>query len=353
LPSGKQWDTAHANSQDMQVGHLRQRYLWGPAVDQILAEEDVDGGTPELVKWTLTDHLNTVRDIARYDSQTDTTTVVNHLVYDAYGNVTSETNSAVESLFLFTARPLDADTGLQNNLNRWYDPSVGRWLSEDPITFAAGDANLYRYVANRVTALHDFSGMASREVTCTFDDGKTMWSVTIAASTGETAAQACQRYARGWGLGTPWKVLSAVEGALSHKEHGGTWESDYRDLGVKCSDCQRDAVAAELKCPQAILVRAGQLAGGTQVTGLGEEIIGSATGAGGAYMLIKLGTPWGWAFIGVGILIDLKGLYDLSTATKILEAANAAAARYCDCKNPVWPRGDAAWLRTLASAPLG
>jgi RHS repeat-associated protein len=74
--------------------------------------------------------------------------VVNHLVYDAYGNVTSETNSAVESLFLFTARPLDPDTGLQNNLNRWYDPAVGRWLSEDPIAYDAGEENLYRYTGN-------------------------------------------------------------------------------------------------------------------------------------------------------------------------------------------------------------
>jgi RHS repeat-associated protein len=128
-------------------------------VDQILAEEDVDGGTPELVKWTLTDHLNTVRDIARYDSQTDTTTVVNHLVYDTYGNVTSETNSAVDSLFLFTARPLDPDTGLQNNLNRWYDPSVGRWLSEDPMSYGAGDNNLCRYVRNAVTAKTDRTGL--------------------------------------------------------------------------------------------------------------------------------------------------------------------------------------------------
>jgi len=130
LPSGKQWPTAH-----------------------------VDGGTPELVKWTLTDHLNTVRDIARYDSETQSTTVVNHLVYDAYGNVTSETNSAVESLFLFTARPFDPDTGLQNNLNRWYDPAVGRWLSEDPIGFAAGDGNLYRYVRHAVTIRADARGL--------------------------------------------------------------------------------------------------------------------------------------------------------------------------------------------------
>ncbi|GAB6184548.1 RHS repeat domain-containing protein [Thermopirellula anaerolimosa] len=116
-------------------------------MDQILAEEEVDGGTPDLVAWTLADHLNTVRDIAKYDPQTDTTTVVNHLVYDAFGNITSESNPAVDSLFLFTARPFDLDTGLQNNLNRWYDPRVGRWLSEDPMGFAAG-INLCEYVGN-------------------------------------------------------------------------------------------------------------------------------------------------------------------------------------------------------------
>lgn len=38
-------------------------------MDQILAEEEVDGGTADLVAWTLTDHLSTVRDIAKYDPQ--------------------------------------------------------------------------------------------------------------------------------------------------------------------------------------------------------------------------------------------------------------------------------------------
>ena len=108
---------------------LEWRYLWGPAVDQILAEENVDNGSDETVQWTLTDHLNTVRDIAKYSSGSDMTTVVHHHIYDAFGKVTAETNPAVDSLFLFTARPFDPDTGLQNNLNRWYDPSVGRWLS--------------------------------------------------------------------------------------------------------------------------------------------------------------------------------------------------------------------------------
>jgi hypothetical protein len=49
---------------------------------------------------------------------------------------------------------------LQNNLNRWYDPSVGRWLSEDPIGFAAGDANLHTYVGNTVLVALDPQGLA-------------------------------------------------------------------------------------------------------------------------------------------------------------------------------------------------
>ena len=65
----------------------------------------------------------------------------------------------VDEVFGFTGRYFDAATGLQNNLHRWYDPRIGRWLSEDPIGFAAGDANLYRYVNNEPTTLRDPNGL--------------------------------------------------------------------------------------------------------------------------------------------------------------------------------------------------
>ncbi|NQT12929.1 MAG: hypothetical protein HQ582_09275, partial [Planctomycetes bacterium] len=41
----------------------------------------------------------------------------------------------------------------------WYDPDVGRFVSEDPISFAAGDANLYRYVGNSPVIYVDPSGL--------------------------------------------------------------------------------------------------------------------------------------------------------------------------------------------------
>ncbi len=147
-----------------EAADLAHRYLWGPAVDQILADEQVASpGTPGGVLWPLADNLGTVRDLAQYDSQTDATTVANHRVYDAFGELQSETNPAVDHLFAYTARLFDDAAGLQWNLNRWYDPAVGRWLSADPIGFEAGDANLYRYVGNGPAAWTDPTGLASQD----------------------------------------------------------------------------------------------------------------------------------------------------------------------------------------------
>ncbi len=39
------------------------------------------------------------------------------------------------------------------------DPTIGRWINEDPLGFAAGDENLYRYVGNKVTTARDPSGL--------------------------------------------------------------------------------------------------------------------------------------------------------------------------------------------------
>ncbi|MGH9341541.1 MAG: RHS repeat-associated core domain-containing protein, partial [Acidobacteriota bacterium] len=90
---------------------------------------------------------------------TDATTVVNHLRYDSFGNITSQTNSALQPLLAWTGRYRDPDTGLQWNLHRWYDPAVGRWLSEDPIGFEGRDENLARYVGNSPTTYIDPLGL--------------------------------------------------------------------------------------------------------------------------------------------------------------------------------------------------
>jgi RHS repeat-associated protein len=139
---------------------LANRYLHGPVIDQILADEQVSSlSSPGDVLWSLVDHLGTVRDLAEYDSGTGNTVIVNHISYDAYGGSRAETNAAVDHLFGYTGREWDAEADLQYNRARWYDPAVGRWLSEDPIGFEAGDANLARYVGNEPTGYVDPRGL--------------------------------------------------------------------------------------------------------------------------------------------------------------------------------------------------
>jgi RHS repeat-associated protein len=142
------------------AGQLSNRYLHGPVIDQILADEKVDSlSSAGDVLWPLTDHLGTVRDLAEFDELAGITSIVNHISYNAFGGITDQTNSAVDHLFGYTGRDWDAGAEIQYNRARWYDPAVGRWLSQDPISFAAGDANLYRYVGNQPTNAVDPSGL--------------------------------------------------------------------------------------------------------------------------------------------------------------------------------------------------
>ena len=124
-----------------QAAAVDQRYLHGPAVDQVLAQDDSAGG----VFWHLADHLGSVRDLADTSGR-----VVNHIIYDAFGQVALQTDPSRASRYGFTGREYDAEIALQYNRARYYDAAVGRFVNEDPIRFDSGDVHLYRYVLNGV-----------------------------------------------------------------------------------------------------------------------------------------------------------------------------------------------------------
>ncbi len=48
--------------------------------------------------------------------------------------------------FLFQGQYYDHETGLAYNRFRYYDPELGRYISEDPIRFASGTIALHSYV---------------------------------------------------------------------------------------------------------------------------------------------------------------------------------------------------------------
>jgi RHS repeat-associated protein len=77
--------------------------------------------------------------------------------YDPYG-VAQVTGISSDNSFQYTGRENDG-TGLLNYRNRYYNPSWGRFISEDPIGLAGGDVNLHRYASNNPIQLRDPSGL--------------------------------------------------------------------------------------------------------------------------------------------------------------------------------------------------
>jgi RHS repeat-associated protein len=67
----------------------------------------------------------------------------------------------VDLSFGYVGKLYDEVTKVNYYLNRWYDHRIGKWLSEDPLGFAGGDANLSRYVGNTSSMLTDPLGLAA------------------------------------------------------------------------------------------------------------------------------------------------------------------------------------------------
>jgi RHS repeat-associated protein len=146
-----------------------ERDLYGPAVDMILAIESPlplgegqgEGVLAGPVTWPLADNQGTIRDVAEYDEGTDTTSVVDHLVYDAFGQIDSQTSAVDQPRFTYTGRPFDSAVELYNYRARWYDAVNGVFASADPLGFGGGDTNLSRYCGNSPANFVDPSGTIS------------------------------------------------------------------------------------------------------------------------------------------------------------------------------------------------
>jgi len=136
-------------------GSLTTRYFRGDAFDQLFARLDNDGSTLSPF-WYLSDHLGSIRDIVDGSG-----TLKDAIKYDSFGNITEETDPSFGGRYGWTGREIDKEIDLQFNRARYYDPTIGRWISQDPLGFDAGDSNLYRYVKNQPGTNVDPSGLES------------------------------------------------------------------------------------------------------------------------------------------------------------------------------------------------
>lgn len=122
-------------------------YLNGLGIDDKLRQSDATWGT----MYFLQDHLGSTLGLTNAGGG-----LVEALQqYDAFG----AGSGSARTRYGFTGRERDVATGLMHYRARWYDSQQGRFLSEDPIGLAGGDANLYAYVYNSPSNLFDPIGL--------------------------------------------------------------------------------------------------------------------------------------------------------------------------------------------------
>ena len=164
---------------------LTTRYLWCTAVDKLLAQETVDNGGAEDVRWSVLDNLGSIRSLVNY-----TGAVTSTYSYDSFGNVTALVGSLSDSRYLYTGQEYDLHTGDYYYDARWYDPAVGTFISEDPIgilgnpigpkvrnssccscgatSTTVADINLYRYCKNNPLIYTDPKGLCKESNDLTY-----------------------------------------------------------------------------------------------------------------------------------------------------------------------------------------
>jgi RHS repeat-associated protein len=155
-------------------GSTTAEYLNGPGVDNKLRQT-----ANSTTSYFLADHLGTTR------SLTDVSGAITaSLSYDSYGNPTS---GSASTRYTNTGREADVETGLIYYRARWYSPSEGRFISEDPIGLHGG-ANLFTYVSNNPLIRSDPSGLCQQTATapCNVQIQGDRATATVAVALGES-----------------------------------------------------------------------------------------------------------------------------------------------------------------------
>lgn len=141
--------------------------------DEIIAEATVVNGVPQLkARYIRGNKLERIeypdgRSVAIMNNGhgdvtglRDNSGVVNEYSYDSWGNPTIS-KKELHNPFLYSGEFYDETTGLQYLRARWYDPSIGRFLSEDTYEGKLTNPlslNLYTYAENNPLQYNDPTG---------------------------------------------------------------------------------------------------------------------------------------------------------------------------------------------------
>lgn len=130
---------------------MTNRYTHGLGIDEPLS---IRTGGKDY--YYHSDSLNSIKTITGSTGKT-----VQKYEYDSFGRITYQLSQTFKQPYSFTVREYDSETGLYYYRARYYDPQIGRFISKDPIGFAGGDVNLFRYVGNNPVNKIDPKGLCS------------------------------------------------------------------------------------------------------------------------------------------------------------------------------------------------
>ncbi len=129
------------------TGNVLARYTGTKAIDESLAE--LRSG---ITSYYQVDALGSVTSLSNPAG-----TLANTYTYDSFGKLAASTGTLVNP-FQYTGRDNDSETGLRYYRARYYDQTIGRFISEDPIRFA-GSYGFYVYTRNRPVDATDPTGL--------------------------------------------------------------------------------------------------------------------------------------------------------------------------------------------------
>jgi RHS repeat-associated protein len=140
------------------------------------------------------------------------------LFYDAWGTPRATSGTWTAGNYRFAGAELDSATGLYHMGARFYEPLLGRWLSEDSVQnrlFDPRSLNFYAYVANNPVRYTDPTGMMPTEGDGGSGPSTRTWTETVLEwfrELGPVAALDLVRQA--------WQARNAVIDALASVQYG-------------------------------------------------------------------------------------------------------------------------------------
>ncbi len=163
------WQAVEVRTNGTANSDVTGQTVWSAAyINAAVLQDTYSGGViqPNSRLYFIQDANWNTTAVVGYDSTTQTWGVVQRYTYSPYGTITilnsdwSTPSSGTQPLVnnLYQGMALDSVTGLYHERARWYSPSLGTWISQDPAGYING-ANTYQFVMGNPVGRVDPAGL--------------------------------------------------------------------------------------------------------------------------------------------------------------------------------------------------